>query len=645
MGNKNKCRIAFLLPDFNSEYTVAISRGALKAAEDLGVSVVFFGVGELGSPLLYTQNRNKLFSLVYPENFDGILYLSSSISNNIGVKPFLNFITKYGNIPSAHIGIKTTNSTCFTIDDRSGMYAVVEHLIKVHNRRKIAFIKGTSGLFEADERLIGYKKALSDNGIKFNEQYIFEGNFIRERGILAVEEFLDNRKISFDGLVGANDLMALYAMKELQKRGFNIPKDISIAGFDDLPSAKSYKPELTTIHQPATELGYMAVQEFSKELITPSSKPNTFDLPTQLVVRKSCGCNIENPTLIKNIFSIPYIPDTTKNEQEEFTTILNGMTRNIIGSFHEDDICQVLDKNLRLFNIENFTIAKYIDDNNVQIFYDLKTHSKKIVSTKHLIINYSKVNKNSYSRFIFPLYHKNQDIGFFISDANQNQLRILEELGDHLSAALKATDLLDHALKYSEQLEKEVALRTKELAERSKELENALEKVKQANKKLEWLSVIDELTGLYNRRGFLTSSKQNIELAKRNDSEIMLIFFDLDGLKQINDNYGHKTGDIAIQAIANILQMSFRKSDIIARFGGDEFTVLSINCSISQYNLIQKRINELINEYNKKPHEFILSVSSGATQYKINEDFTLKKLLDEADKELYKAKSKKNCKH
>ncbi|HKM06527.1 MAG TPA: GGDEF domain-containing protein [Sphaerochaeta sp.] len=639
MKIKQKCRIAFLFNDFHSEYSIAICKGALQAAEDLGVTVVFFGVGQLECPVFHTVKRNKLFSLVSPESFDGIIYISSSILNYVGMDRFLDFIKKYGDIPSAHIGMKTSLHTTFNIDNRLGMYTVVEHLIKVHNRKKIAFIKGSPGVYEADERFTAYKNALTDNGIEFDDHYVFDGYFNRESGILAIEEFLDTRKIDFDALVGANDLMALYAMKELQQRGYRIPEDISICGFDDLVSAKSYRPALTTVHQPAEELGYMALKEFSNNLITGSAEVRDYQLPSQLVIRQSCGCSIEDSS----------IPVSTSAESQvsgimerEFNSFLNVMARNIIGSFNEDDIRKVLAETLKLFSIGNFFLAKYIDDNNCQVFYDYKNESRKIVPSKQCISDNFDVHPTACSRFVLPLYYKDEDIGFFISDAGSKDFHVLEVLGDHLSGALKGAQLLNDAHKSSELLEKEVELRTKELAQRSSELEVALEEVQLASNRLKLLAVVDDLTGLFNRRGFLTLARQNIELSKRNGSDVMLVFLDLDGLKQINDNYGHHIGDIAIQAMATILQKVFRKSDIIARLGGDEFTVLAIDCTVKEYHLIMKRMNELVEDYNTNSlNKFTLAVSSGAAPYNTKNQLSVEDLLQEADRELYKVKKEK----
>lgn len=638
---KQTCRVAFLFNDFHSEYSVAICKGALQAAQDFGVSVVFFGVGQLECPVLHTVKRNKLFSLLSPDSFDGIIYISSSILSYVGMDRFLDFIARYGNIPSAHIGMKKSPYTTFNIDNRLGMYTAVEHLIKVHKRKKIAFIKGASGVFEASERFIAYKNALLDNGIKFDNHYVFEGNFHRESGILAIEEFLDTRKIDFDALVGANDLMALYAMKELQKRGYRIPEDISITGFDDLVGAKSHHPALTTVHQPVAELGYTAMKEFSHNLIIGSTEAKSYQLPAPFVVRQSCGCRCEDSGELPSTFASPWVPKVTISERDELDSLLNVMTRNIIGSFDEADIRRALDDTLKLFDIDDFILAKYIDDEYSLVFYDSKKDCAEIVSTKKLLSDYFDHSVTACSRFILPLYYRDEDIGFFISDAGSKDFHLLEVLGDHLSGALKGAQLLDDAHRSSELLEKEVALRTKELAQRTSDLEAALEEVRLASDTLKLLAVVDDLTGLFNRRGFLTLAKQNIDLSRRNGSDVMLVFLDLDGLKLINDTYGHYNGDIAIQAMAAILQKVFRKSDIIARPGGDEFTVLAIDCNVTQYNLIMERMNALIDDFNTGPYEFTLSVSSGAAPYDTKTQSSVEGLLREADRELYKVKKEK----
>ncbi|MBN1295013.1 MAG: GGDEF domain-containing protein, partial [Candidatus Latescibacteria bacterium] len=562
-------------------------------------------------------------------------YISSSISNYVGVEKFLKFIRRYGNIPSAHIGINVPGLHCFNIDNAYGMYGVVDHIIKTHGRRKIAFMSGTRGVFDADERLRAYMEALRDNGICPDERYIYYGSFLREQGSLAIEEFLDKRHIKIDGLVGANDQMALYAMKELQKRGYKIPKDISIGGFDDLASAKSHKPALTTVHQPAATLGYTAIQEFVSHLMENSPQVINTKLPAHLIIRQSCGCPEIIPETVIDDLESRLFYRASISERDEIDSVVNTMTRNILGSFEEKEIRNVLDESLRIFDIRCFSLSKYVDSECSMTFYDINGQHGGSFQSNHLLEKGIGSFTRPFCKFVLPLYYRNEDIGFFISDFGSRNFSVLEIIRNHLSGALKGAQLLDEVKKYAKGLEKIVE-------ERTIELETALQNIKDASEKLERMAVIDELTGLYNRRGFMDAAKRQVELFMRNKIDILLVFLDIDGLKNINDNFGHASGDTAIKMIAEILLKSFRKTDIIARLGGDEFTILAIDCSIREYDNINKRMQNMIEEYNRTSGLFFrLSVSSGTAPSNTEFGFTLEQLMHEADSELYIEKKRK----
>jgi diguanylate cyclase (GGDEF)-like protein len=163
----------------------------------------------------------------------------------------------------------------------------------------------------------------------------------------------------------------------------------------------------------------------------------------------------------------------------------------------------------------------------------------------------------------------------------------------------------------------------------------------QARSLLEQLSFEDELTGLLNRRGFVTLAPQNIKIAQRANWEILLIFADLDGLKSINDSYGHQEGDKAIKEAAKILKDTFRTSDLIARIGGDEFSVLAINASRDGIETITNRLNANIARHNQPDRDYPLSISFGIERFDANSDMPLNEMLQQADQALYKKKNSK----
>jgi len=153
------------------------------------------------------------------------------------------------------------------------------------------------------------------------------------------------------------------------------------------------------------------------------------------------------------------------------------------------------------------------------------------------------------------------------------------------------------------------------------------------------LSLVDELTGLYNRRGFLTLASQQLKLAHRLKKRMLLIFADLDGMKRINDTLGHQEGDKALIEIANILKETFRESDIIARLGGDEFVVLTLEKSVSSDDAITKRLQERLNSQNAHGNRrFCLSLSLGVAHHDPEHPCSIDELLAKADLSMYQQK-------
>src|SRR4030042_6562211 len=134
--------------------------------------------------------------------------------------------------------------------------------------------------------------------------------------------------------------------------------------------------------------------------------------------------------------------------------------------------------------------------------------------------------------------------------------------------------------------------------------------------KLHVLSLTDELTGIYNRRGFFTLAEQVLKLCKRQKKGVYLLYADIDNLKKINDTFGHKEGDLALIEIADILKKSYRDSDIAARIGGDEFVVIPIGTTGDNIELIISRLQKAIEIHNSKGNrKYNLSVSIGVTYY------------------------------
>ena len=165
---------------------------------------------------------------------------------------------------------------------------------------------------------------------------------------------------------------------------------------------------------------------------------------------------------------------------------------------------------------------------------------------------------------------------------------------------------------------------------------------KKAEEELRALALLDELTGLYNRRGFFTLVEQELKIANRLKKEMLLLYLDVDDLKLINDTFGHHAGDIALIDISYILKETFRESDIIARIGGDEFTVLAIQTDDTNTEILHTRLQDNIKSYNANGKKrFRISLSMGIVSYHPESPRQIPDLLREADTLMYAQKQKK----
>jgi two-component system, cell cycle response regulator len=153
------------------------------------------------------------------------------------------------------------------------------------------------------------------------------------------------------------------------------------------------------------------------------------------------------------------------------------------------------------------------------------------------------------------------------------------------------------------------------------------------------LSFVDELTGLYNRRAFMTVGEQQLRMARRTGSTVNLAFADLDGMKFINDHFGHIEGDRVLRDIARILRSTFRESDVIARLGGDEFAILWMGEMQVSTALVRERLRANLNEYiASEAPPYPLSLSVGYCQYKAGFESALTEMLSEGDRRMYEDK-------
>ncbi|HXM94461.1 MAG TPA: GGDEF domain-containing protein [Candidatus Dormibacteraeota bacterium] len=157
-------------------------------------------------------------------------------------------------------------------------------------------------------------------------------------------------------------------------------------------------------------------------------------------------------------------------------------------------------------------------------------------------------------------------------------------------------------------------------------------------KELRYLALTDDLTCLYNRRGFFAAATQQLKLARRNAQGLLLFFCDVDNLKKINDSYGHHDGDLAIVRATDALEQTFRRSDILARLGGDEFAVLALEASTQSQGVILRRLAKSLKKSNANESRYEMSLSVGLARFDPKHPVSLGELIAQADQAMYEQK-------
>jgi sigma-B regulation protein RsbU (phosphoserine phosphatase) len=264
----------------------------MAAAHERGARLLCFAGGVLGAPCGEMGERNGLFDLARVTNVDALVALSGSIGKRIGGDRLRAYCERYRPMPVCSIAVELENMSSVCIDNESGMRAAVEHLVQVHGKKRVAFVRGPEGNADAEQRYRVYVEALRQNGLPFVHELVVGGDFERASGRRAVEVLLGDRGMSpadVGALVAANDLMALGALEELADRGVRVPGDVAVVGFDDVDDARSALPPLTTVRQPLYEQGRDAVRVVLEQLAQ-GSGPQRVSRHTELVVRNSCGC-------------------------------------------------------------------------------------------------------------------------------------------------------------------------------------------------------------------------------------------------------------------------------------------------------------------------------------------------------------------
>ncbi|WP_312652233.1 LacI family DNA-binding transcriptional regulator [Proteiniclasticum sp.] len=240
--------IGLILPDITNPFFPGIARGAEDRANEEGYSIIFCNTDDK------IEVEEKYIESLTSKMVDGIIIAHSSNSER------LSDVLERCQIPIILIDRDFDSKNVegkVLVNNRDAAFNAITYMVE-KGYRKIAYLSGSLKIKTAMDRLRGYKEALMEKNISFDEALVKYGQYRAEWGKKGIEE-LFQEETDFDAVFCGNDLIAIGAMKEVLRSGFRVPEDIGIMGFDDIYMSQMVEPELTTVKQPNYEMGYQAV--------------------------------------------------------------------------------------------------------------------------------------------------------------------------------------------------------------------------------------------------------------------------------------------------------------------------------------------------------------------------------------------------
>jgi DNA-binding LacI/PurR family transcriptional regulator/two-component sensor histidine kinase len=274
--------------DMELGYQSLFWKGVDAEAKKLDINVISFLGGEIKSHFEYQRKRNIIYEHINPSKLDGLIAVTTILGNYITREEMSSFLMKYSPLPIVSVGMDLNNYPSITVDNYSGMYQLVKHLIEAHNCKHCAFLGGTEQNPESQERLKAFLDAHADAGIPYDPDLIRYANFVDEIAATVVEQWLSENR-QFDAIVAANDLMALGAVRTLELHGITIPEQVKVTGFDNIELSRFLHIPVTTIMQPFYKLGIESLRLIDS-LIHGERTDHTIRLPAFPIFRGSCGC-------------------------------------------------------------------------------------------------------------------------------------------------------------------------------------------------------------------------------------------------------------------------------------------------------------------------------------------------------------------
>ena len=630
MGEDIIRKIAVVVAGTDEEYQSSIIDGITEAAKEFRFNIaVFASFSGVMANKLYDTGENNIYHLVNFRMFDGAILLTNTI-NDTEIREQICRAVREAGIPAAVLDCES-DPTFYNvrIDNTAAMRQIVAHVIEKHGAKTINYISGPLENPEAQKRYAAFLSVMEEHNLPVDANRVFFGNFRPIDGKRAADALLASGLPLPDAIIAANDAMALETVSVLMEHGIRVPEDVIVTGFDYTYYARHHYPSLTSVSRPLAEAGKAACALLDR-ILRGENCEKTVMLNAQPVYRESCGCMTTEQIDIRSYKTATY--DTIKRFRAG-ASLLNRMTSALAVNETPDACIHTLADFLHELDCEQACIC--LCENWESVFGELGSGLDYLIDgyTEYMsapliwqadgvreVLRFRSADlypipleTSGNVSYFFPLHFRERCLGYYI----------------FTNTDFPSRTMLCHSL----------------MMNISHSFEN-IRKLLHLNNvicELDRMYVIDPLCDIYNRNGFIRLADQMFRQSMQEHATLMISFIDMDGLKYVNDYFGHDEGDFALRKLADIIRSSCLPGQICARFGGDEFITIASGLTEADAEQFELECCRRLKEANAvicKPYELNASIGTYVTT--VEKDMKLFELIAKADQIMYEQKKRKS---
>ena len=614
--------IALIINASNFERQKATIKAAHRSLKQRGgyALYVFSNYGAFYDDTWHKHGEGAVYDLLNYMRFDGCI-----MEGNLGSGQIVNWIAakiREKKTPLVTINIEAADAPFLTIDAYKAGYELMEHLIEKHGCTRINLVQQDKLDVISMQMKKAYQEVLGKKGIAYDEQRVLERQVSIQNGRSLYQEFLDLGIGDAEAVICVHDVMAIGLCLELEERGFRVPEDKLLCTLNYSTNSIVFRPMLTgadRMDADAVETACGLLEDMMNG--KPVSRENFYEC--KMHYGTSCGCeNHEEEAygrryqelILSKVEAATQVSSMMQyNNALEKVDSLDQLGENLRGMLEgiscSDFFCCLNQRDLKYIvneESERITEQDRIYDRTMVAVTGVSKRTGPMKSVAFPVEKLFPGEAKEGDILIFlPIHYKEQDFGYMVFLNEYFPIEIYNYRICHESIGSSI-----------ENLRRQMILRS-------------------SIQTLDELHMRDQMTGLYNRFGL-----QRFREDYTSGKEFTVAIMDMDGLKKVNDEFGHLAGNHALCIIASVLQVVTEKEELLVRYGGDEFLLLSCNVEPRRWQGLRERIDGILeDEVSRLQIRYRLGVSIGYAMSTKENPLTLKECCELADQAMYQDKS------